>query len=252
MLTFLPIALALTLQPEAQTSEMTGSAPAADAQIQRIVPPPGEDIRSRPGREGLLYNAGDVATDTKLPVGYPRPTPPGAIEIKVYPSIRQAEVSGSGTGDRASRNGFWPLFQHISRNEIAMTAPVEMRYSDTNGDAKTDEWTMAFLYHVPENGPTGTDEVDNRVTIIDTEPVMVVSMGLQGGEQVSNSQEAEATLLAWIEESGEWERAGDTRRLGYNGPNVPVRNRWWEIQVPIRPIGDAGNETAEAATDETI
>ncbi len=259
MLTLLPIALALALQPDTQPNTQpdpqagvkTGSTIDADGKIERIAPPTGADVTSRPGREGLLYNAGDVATDTKLPVGYPRPTPPGAIEIKTYPSIRQAEVSGEGTGDRASRNGFWPLFQHISRNEIAMTAPVEMRYSDTDGDRQTDAWTMAFLYHVPENGPTGTDEADARVKVIDTEPVTVIAIGLQGGAEVSNSAESEAKLTEWIDASDEWERAGDTRRLGYNGPNVPVRNRWWEIQVPIRPIAAPKPETDAAATDET-
>ncbi|MEO0630277.1 MAG: hypothetical protein AAFY46_06070, partial [Planctomycetota bacterium] len=80
MLTQLPVVLAFAA---------LSSAPLAtnpDASIVRIVEPAGNDISERPGREGTLYRAGDVLTDTKLPVGYPRPTPPGAIEIKVYPS----------------------------------------------------------------------------------------------------------------------------------------------------------------------
>ncbi|MEN1705383.1 MAG: heme-binding protein [Planctomycetota bacterium] len=178
----------------------------------------------------------------------PRPTPPGAIEIKTYPSIRQAEYSGSGDGTGAGRNGFMPLFQHISTNDIAMTAPVEMRYTDTDGDATTDRWTMAFLYHTPENGPVGSD---GDVVILDTEPVTVVSIGIQGGASLdSDGGDPLRTLEAWLEASTEWERAGDTRRLGYNGPYVPVRNRWWELQIPIKPTGSA--EQAEDAESETI
>ena len=219
-------------QPEAERPDPKGEEPT----VERVGGEAEAEIEEREGPEGPLYRAGRVFTDTKLPVGYPRPTPPGAIEIKTYPSIRQAEVSGEGTGDSASRSGFWPLFQHISRNEIAMTAPVEMRYSDNDGDEQTDEWTMAFLYHVPDNGPTGTDEADSRVEVIDTEPVTVVALGIRGGQQVSNSRAAESILESWIDSSGEWRRAGDTRRLGYNGPNVRPADRWWEIQIPIEPV----------------
>ncbi|MEC9372584.1 MAG: hypothetical protein VYC34_02025, partial [Planctomycetota bacterium] len=60
-----------------------------------------DDVVSREGPEGPLYSAGPVATDTKLPVGYPRPTPPGAMEIKRYDVVRQAEVSGEGAPDRS-------------------------------------------------------------------------------------------------------------------------------------------------------
>lgn len=255
MLTLLTAVLTLTAQPEAAAPSMTGANPAspdAPIRIYRVAPPSGDDISERPGREGTLYRAGEVFTDTKLPIGYPRPTPPGAIEIKTYPSIRQAEVTGGGNGDRASRSGFWPLFQHISRNEIAMTAPVEMRYSDTDGDARTDQWTMAFLYHVPENGPTGTDDADGRVVVLDTEPVTVVSIGIQGGAFRAEGGEALEALEAWLDTADDWERAGDIRQLGYNGPNVPVRNRWWEIQIPIRHVDADGPDSGVPATDETI
>lgn len=237
-------AAVFSCQPEAAADE----APA----VIRVGGEAEAEIEEREGPEGPLFRAGRVLTDTKLPVGYPRPTPPGAIEVKTYPSIRQAEVSGEGSGDRASRDGFWPLFQHISRNEIAMTAPVEMRYSDTDGDTQDDQWTMAFLYHVPENGPIGTDESDNRVTIIDTAPVTVVALGLRGGSQVANSAAAETILESWIQKSDEWQRVGDTRRLGYNGPNIPPADRWWEIQIPIGRIDAEANESGEAATNDTI
>lgn len=64
--------------------------------------------------------------DTELPEGYPPPTPPGAIELKKYAEVRRAEVSGRLNPNLGMNLGFWPLFQHIQRNDIAMTAPVEM------------------------------------------------------------------------------------------------------------------------------
>ncbi len=248
MLSLVLAVASITIQPHAEPDAHTEPG----ERIWRVAPPTGEDVIERPGPEGLLYRAGPVLTDTKLPVGYPRPTPPGAIEIKTYPSVRQAEVSGSGSGDRSSRNGFWPLFQHISRNDIAMTAPVEMRYSDTDGDEQTDRWTMAFLYHVPENGPTGTDEADGRVEVIDTEPLTVVAIGLRGSSEFGTLQEAEERLEAWLGETSEWEPAGDVRRLGYNGPNIRPANRWWEVQIPIRRVDAADTDSEDAATNETI
>ena len=34
--------------------------------------------------------------DTALPAGYPLPTPPGAMELKRYPSVRRVEQGGKG------------------------------------------------------------------------------------------------------------------------------------------------------------
>jgi len=98
---------------------------------------------------GDRHLCGDAIAEGPLPVGYPRPTPPGVIEIKSYPGVRRAEVTGEGMRGASSR-GFFPLFRHISSNDIAMTAPVEMDYGI---DAETgaveegaDGWRMSFLY----------------------------------------------------------------------------------------------------------
>lgn len=207
--------------------------------IWRLRAPVADDVTSREGVEGPIYICGDSFTESKLPVGYPRPTPPGAIEIKHYPAIRQAEYSGEGDGRNASRAGFMPLFRHIQSNNIAMTAPVEMRYSDTDSDGLTDRWTMAFLYHVPENGPTGSD---GSVEVVDTEPVTVLALGVVGGSDFTQLNSKGEELGAWLDASEEWERAGDPRVLAYNGPYVPTDRRWWEVQIPVRPIAEAPPE----------
>ncbi len=209
------------------------------------VPQPGSVWRLRAGeheveRAGDTYRSGDCATEAALPVGYPAPTAPGAIEIKSYPVVRRAQVSGEGQ-DRGAQSGFWPLFQHIQRNDIAMTAPVEMIYDGvTDEDAPSDhtveegaDWTMSFLYRTFENGPTGTD---GSVQIIDAEPVVVVSVGVSGPLWGPTIREKAGELMAWIEDSGEWEVAGDLRTFGYNGPYVPNDRKWWEVQIPVRPV----------------
>lgn len=190
------------------------------------------ELETREGAEGPLYRAGTVFTDTKLPVGYPVPTPPGAIEIKHYPVVRRAEVSGEGDAGRSGQRGFWPLFQHISRHGIAMTAPVEMEYDPAEG-TEPGGWTMAFLYHDETDGPTGEDV--GSVRIVDAPPVVVLSLGVRGVANLSDPENRVTPLLDWIEANEDWQRVAGAplRVLGYNGPNVPPANRWWEVQVVI-------------------
>ena len=64
--------------------------------------------------------------EAELPDGFPDPGPAGKVIVKEYPAYRLARFAAL-QGQPASQNGmFWPLFQHIKRNDIAMTAPVEM------------------------------------------------------------------------------------------------------------------------------
>ncbi|MCC5787985.1 MAG: heme-binding protein [Phycisphaerales bacterium] len=194
-----------------------------------------EELSWREGRDGPLFRAGVVMTDTKLPVGYAPPTPPGAIEIKHYPEVRRAEFSSDARVGMMGQNGFWPLFQHISRNDIAMTAPVEMEYADVETDPDLARWTMAFLYHTPDDGPTGND---GRILIVDTEPKTFLSIGVRGRTGWTGVNRLSAQLDAWLEENPGWKRAGPmrARTLGYNGPNVRTGNQWWEVQIQIEPV----------------
>lgn len=216
--------------------------------IWRVAPPSGPDIETKPGPEGPLYTAGDTATETKLPVGYPRPTPPGAIEIKHYDSFRRAQVSGQGSVGATGARGFWPLFGHISRSDIAMTSPVEMEF-DQGEQPALDQWTMAFLYHTTDDGPTGNDPANTNVEIIDTEPVTVLSIGARG--RWANQQglnDLTARLNTWLAENPQWATTGTLRVLGYNGPSVPVSRQWFEVQLPIHPANQG--ETVESLTAE--
>lgn len=234
--------------PEGATTKESG------AWVLRVAGELEAELTEREGPEGPLYEAGRVATDTKLPVGYPAPTPPGAIELKHYPSIRRAEFTSEQAAGLMGQRGFWPLFQHIQRNDIAMTAPVEMEYADTDKDAKADQWTMAFLYHVPENGPTGRDGDDQRVVIIDTEPKTFLSLGVRGTQGWTGVLTLAERLDAWLAEHPEWRRTGMPRTLGYNGPNVRMTDQWWEVQIPVErvtPNKDAAAETP-AASSSTV
>jgi hypothetical protein len=171
--------------------------------------------------------------DTQLPDGYPPPTPPGSIELKNYPSVRRAEIGGAVNPNMGMTFAFYPLFQHISRNDIAMTSPVEMDYPEWDGKvAGPSKWTMSFLYRSSDLGSTG---VDGRVRVIDTEPLTVISIGMNGSYHLSTVVRGINALKAWLDSQEEWIEKGSPRAFYYNDPGVPNSRKWLEVQIPVRP-----------------
>lgn len=219
--------------------------PDSETPSDRVYRVEGDPEKYTVSREGDMYRSGDSFTEAALPEGYPAPTAPGAMEIKSYPSVRRAQVSGERGMNPSAGQGFFPLFNHIKKNDIAMTAPVEMIYAGdnlpnpegdslqthTNDDGET--WTMSFLYRTSDLGPTGSD---GRVEIIDAEPVTVLSLGVRGRLSEASTMAGITRLTAWIESSNHYEIIGHARTMGYNGPYVPRDIQWWEIQIPIREI----------------
>ena len=66
--------------------------------------------------------------EANLPRGFPTPGPVGTVTVKNYPAYRAAVVrEDNGQGEQAQQNSmFSVLFKHIKKNDIPMTAPVEM------------------------------------------------------------------------------------------------------------------------------
>jgi SOUL heme-binding protein len=186
-----------------------------------------------------VYSCGPCSIESPLPNGYPEPTPPGSIDIKRYPSVRRAEFrqeSARGMNGRMNA-GFWPLFNHISRNEIPMTSPVEIEFDGVFNDLASfapqpdGAWTMSFLYRAKELGPVGED---GSVKVVDTPEVTVVSVGLRGAYGMDVTREGVKLLKPWLDGQTEWEIADEPRVFHYNGPSVRDANKWSEVQIPIR------------------
>ncbi len=195
---------------------------------------------------GLYETACGCSLESPIPENYPAPTPPDAIEIKHFPSVRRAEISGTSDAQQASWNSFMPLFNHIKEREIAMTSPVEMDYEGmSSDDPSVDRWTMSFLYRTQELGPTGTD---GRIEIVDTEPVKMLCIGLRGAYGMRTTARGLAELEGWLAGQDEWEQAGPPRGCSYNGPYVPNRRKWAEVQLPIKRVVRA--EPAATVSDQ--
>ena len=247
---------AIAISPLAAALGQADGARAGDAQAETptTVRIEGDPETLRVTRDGDTYRSGRSFTEAALPEGYPAPTPPGAVEIKTYPAVRRAQVSGDRGMNPSAGQGFFPLFNHIKANDIAMTAPVEMIYAgegmpqpgadalETHTNDDGEAWTMSFLYRTPDLGPTGSD---GRVEVIDAQPVTVLALGVRGRLSEATTMAGVTRLSAWIESHNEYEIAGHARTLGYNGPYVPRDIQWWEIQIPIRPV-----ETEESGSTE--
>jgi hypothetical protein len=191
-----------------------------------------------------------VFREASLPKGFPPPGPVGRVIIKDYPAYRLARVkSGVNGASGDSDSMFRPLFNHIKRNDIPMTAPVELGYRADGsepaglkpkaGDARSAE-SMAFLYRDPSWGKVGSDQADARVVVDDMPATTVLSVGVRGSYN-------DANMVAGLKKINEWMAAnpgrvqvvGPARYLGYNSPFVPWFMRYGEVQVPVTPVGQS-------------
>lgn len=170
-----------------------------------------------------------IALSGEMPDGFPEPTPVGEIQVKNYPVYRLARTASENS------TGFFKLFAHIKVNRIEMTTPVEMTYSAESKNAPK-QIEMAFLYGNTDLGKAGNKL--GGITVQDIPALTTVSIGLKGEVDAMNVSEAERRLVTWLEQLGtDYERAGNLRVLGYNGPDRPADLRYFEVELPIRKKG---------------
>lgn len=180
--------------------------------------------------------------EAKLPKDFPPPGPVGQIIVKDYPTYRLARVRSGKEGVSGGPNAmFNPLFNHIKRNDIPMTAPVEISYpnrphvADEKDRAHAE--SMAFLYGDPSWGKLGTDEADHRVVVEDVPAMKVVSIGVRGSYTDAHFSRALSRLTEWLQDrSNEFQVVGPPRYLGYNSPFVLGFLRYGEVQLPIEKV----------------
>lgn len=180
------------------------------------------------------------ASSAPLPAGFPPPTQNGRIEVKNYPAYRAATYRYRGQLSEAANRAFYPLYQHISSNEISMTAPVETRYPDsTLTGATSGEAEVSFLYRDTDTYPK---EVADNVEVEDIAPMTVVSLGLSGDYGYDSYREGLKRLNEWLARNSEYRAIGSPRRFFYDGPYVPDALKRSEIQIPIARSAPSASE----------
>lgn len=165
-----------------------------------------------------------IKNESGLPKGFPEPSALGEIQLKHYPSYRLARAPSQ------KDNAFFTLFNHIKSNKIEMTAPVEMRYDES--DQKYQQIDMAFLYGAPDWGKLG--DAGKGVIVEDIPTMSTVAIGLTGDFDPSASIYIKA-LESWLaQNASDYERDGKVRVMGYNSPFVWKSQRFFEIEIPVR------------------
>ena len=162
-----------------------------------------------------------LVSEANLPAGFPAPGAVGTVIVKTYPTHRLARATVGKDSDNAM---FMKLFNHIKRNDIAMTSPVQM---DGNRES------MAFLYATPDLGAPGVDPKDPAVVVEDIPETTVVSVALRGSYSKATAEKGIKQLREWLAGHPEWKEAGPPRTLGYNSPFVPSFLKYSEVQIPI-------------------
>ncbi|MBN2291157.1 MAG: heme-binding protein [Pirellulales bacterium] len=165
--------------------------------------------------------------EAKMPKGFPQYTAVGDVQIKQYPAYRKAEA------DVKSGRAFWKLLMHIKKNDIAMTAPVEMAYSNSNSNSQEPrESKMAFLYGSADMGQPGSGKA---VKVVDVAPMMVISTGVRGPRTTKSVAAARERLQDWLDVNKDlYSAAGELRVMAYNSPFVPRSRNYFEVEIPIR------------------
>jgi hypothetical protein len=162
--------------------------------------------------------------EAPLPEGWPTPGPYDKVTEKTFPAYRAAFTNGKG-----QTGAFWTLFAHIKKNDIPMTAPVEMAV-DPLEDGGIRRNSMAFLY---QNGRVGAPGQDGpSVEVRDVPATRTLSYTWQGPDSKENLSKAKTALEAALEQR-KLEATG-FRLLGYNGPGTPRAKATWELQALLK------------------
>lgn len=186
----------------------------------------------------LRSELGDLVTtltfeplrEAELPAGFPTFTAVDELELRHYPACRMVRTEMKAGGPMGA---FWPLFQHIKDNDIAMTAPVQVDWSEAGERQRPAR--MAFLYGDPSKQPA---QVGKDVSVENLPPTTVLSLGAIGEERNDVVAAMRERLLGWLRDNPQWVAAGPLRTMGYNSPMVGRDRRYFEVQIPVHRTDD--------------
>jgi hypothetical protein len=162
--------------------------------------------------------------EAPLPRGWPKPGPYDQVSEKSYPSYRAAF-----TTENRENGAFGTLFSHLQKNDIPMTAPVEIAMAEGDGQ-NLRQTSLAFLYQDTGVGKTGADGA--KIEVRDVPAMKTLSYTWQGDRNEANIAKAKAALEAVLKDRKI--EAKGFRLLGYNGPGIPEIKRTWELQALLR------------------
>ena len=153
-------------------------------------------------------------------------TSAGKIEIKTIPAsmVMVSESEGNYFGTRNYL--FRRLFNYISENNVAMTAPVEARIE--NAQMKFYVGTKDKLKELKDRGSVKVVTIPQRT---------VVSIGIRGTYTESNFEKAKTQLEQWLRDNTGYQQAGAAYAVYWDAPFMPWFLKRSEVQIPVEKTG---------------
>ena len=161
----------------------------------------------------------------------------GPFEVRDYTPTVVAEARVNGDFEEASNKAFRPLFEYISSNDIAMTAPVSQ-------EPAGDGWAVRFMMPA-DYSLADLPEADNpNVQIRKTPARRVATIRYSGAWSAENYNEHLRKLETWLEQHG-YEKTSDPVWARYNSPYSLWFMRRNEIHIAIN-----SNESRAGTNDD--
>jgi DNA gyrase inhibitor GyrI len=152
-------------------------------------------------------------------------TPAGSIEVKVIPesTVLVAETPGNYYGERNYL--FRRLFNYISQNKIAMTAPVEARIENAQ---------MKFYVGAQDKKKVLTNQGNVQVSTVPARTV--ASIGIRGAYSHASFTQAKAKLEQWLKENKRYRQTGDAYAVFWDAPFMPWFLKRSEVHIPVEEV----------------
>lgn len=201
-------------------------------------------------KRSLLFAAAGAVLFSIIPVkavddAYP-PSENGVCEIRTLPAARVIEAPESAPGGEtlpeARRNAlFRKLFRYIDTNDIAMTAPVEVR---------SDSVRAGMIFYLGEDAAAREDlpsDAGVKVTRLPERTVAVLAV--RGSYTPERYESTEKTLRAWLEQRKDYRVVGPAYGVYWNSPFMPGYFKKSEVHIPVAPALPAPATPAPKPSD---
>ena len=151
----------------------------------------------------------------------------GKIELKKIPQRIALEATAKSYYFHGDNNLFRNLFRYISKNEVAMTVPVE---------AEMKPGKMRFF--VGRKDAAKALSATDTVKVREIEAMTVLSIGIRGSYTESRFKRYEEKLEAWLSQNEEYEAVSAPYGVYWNSPMMPGIFKRSEIHVEVRKKSD--------------
>jgi len=161
----------------------------------------------------------------------------GDIEIRRYGPHLLATVKVEGKFSKAGSQGFRPLFDYISgenieAEKIAMTAPVLQQASAPADLSQSRKWFVSFVVPSEFNQQNVPAPSDDGVQITAQPELVVAAIQYSGGWSQRNYEAHEQLLLTGLNAMN-LSPCGTPRWARYDPPFIPWFLRKNEILIPL-------------------